>query len=113
MRPSGILVEDVAFERFDTAVTSLILLHDAAKDIKRLTKSKAAYVDGDDVYTSGYTDGSLPDEALFERIRAQYPGVTILNTMTLEASAVELVKAQRRKYEADLAADPLPGVPRV
>lgn len=104
---------DSDFERFDAAINTLLLLDEAAKRIKRMIKMKAVWVDGNDVYSYGYTNGRLPDDALFTRIRAQYPGVSILNTMTVEASAVESVKAARRKDEAELAADPLPGVPRV
>ncbi|MBY3151148.1 hypothetical protein HFO56_01840 [Rhizobium laguerreae] len=104
---------DSDFERFDNAINTLLLLDDAARNIKRMIKTKAVWVDGNELYSSGYTNSRVPDEALFDRIRVQYPGVTILNTMTVEASAVESVKAARRKNEAELAADPLPGVPRI
>jgi hypothetical protein len=107
------LVDDARFEHFDMAINTMILLHDAAKEVKRLTKSKAAFVDGDGIYSSGYSNGRLPDENLFERIRAEYPGAVILNTMSVEASAVESVKAARRKDAAELVANPLPRVPRL
>ncbi|MCV9963571.1 hypothetical protein OIU34_16835 [Pararhizobium sp. BT-229] len=112
MSEDEFLIDDATFELFDTAVTSLLLLKDAAADVKKHSKSKAVYVDGDNLYTEGYRGGRAPDEALFARIRAQYPGATILNTMTVEASAVEFVKMQRRQLEAEMAANPLPGVPR-
>lgn len=112
MAQDEFLIDDAKFELFDTAVTTLLLLKDAAADVKRHSKSKAVYVDGDNLYTEGYRGGRVPDEALFARIRAQYPGATILNTMTVEASAVEFLKMQRRQLEAERVADPLPGVPR-
>jgi hypothetical protein len=103
---------DTNFERFDAAINTLLLLDDAAKRIKRMIKKSAVWVDGDEVYSASYPNGRLPDEALFERLRGQYPGISILNTMTVEASAVECVKAERRKYESETADNPLPGVPR-
>jgi hypothetical protein len=113
MAQDEFLMDDAKHELFDTAVTTLILLKDAAKDVQKFTKSKAAYIDGDKVYSSGYKSGKAPDEALFASIRAQYPGASILNTMSIEGAAVEYAKAQRRQYEAEMAADPLPGVPRI
>lgn len=103
---------DSDFERFDTAINTLLSLDEAAKTIKRITKKSAVWVDGNEVYSAGYPGGRLPDEALFERLRGKYPGITILNTMTVEASAVETVKAERRKYEAETAAHRLPDLPR-
>lgn len=112
MAQDEFLIDDAKFEFFDTAVTTLIVLRDAAAAIKKHSKSKAVYVDGDNLYTNAYRDRRPPDETLFASIRAQYPGATILNTMTVEASAVEYVKMQRRQLEAEMAANPLPGVPR-
>jgi hypothetical protein len=104
---------DFDMERFDVAINTLLSLDEAAKTIKRTIKKRAMWVDGNEVYTSGYQNGRLPDEALFERVRSQYPGVEILNTMTVEASAVAYLKAERRKYDAEKAATPAPGGPRV
>ncbi len=113
MAQDEFLVEDAKFELFDTAVTSLMLLKDAEKDVKKFTKSKAAYIDGDNIYTSGYRGGRAPDQALFDHVLAQNPGVTVLNTMSDEDAAVALVKLQRRQLEAEMAANPLPSVPRM
>lgn len=113
MAADEFLIDDAKYELFDTAVTSLMLLKDAVNDVKKFTKSKAAYLDGGELYTSGYKGGRAPDQALFDHILAQYPGITILNTMSVEAAAVEFVKFQRRKLEAEMAANPLPGVPRI
>ncbi|MCS4089623.1 hypothetical protein [Rhizobium sp. BK176] len=108
---ADVFLVDSELEMFDTAVNTLLSLHEAAAIIKRMIKTKATFIDGNEVYTSGY-NGRLPDEALFERIRSQHPGVTILNNMTVEASAIELVKADRRKYEAEYAAHANPVIPR-
>lgn len=113
MSQDEFLIDDAKFELFDTAVTTLLLLKDAEKDVKKFTKSKAAYIDGDNVYTTGYRGGRAPDQALFDHVLAQHPGVTILNTMSVEAAAVEFVKFERRKLEAEMEANPLPGVPRI
>jgi hypothetical protein len=112
MAQDEFLIDDAQYELFDTAVTTLLMLKDAASQVKKYIKSKAAYVDGNDLYTEGYRGGRLPDDALFARIRNQYPAAIILNTMTFEASAVEILKMQRRQAMAEHVANPLSGVPR-
>lgn len=91
---------DSDFEEFDTAVSTLFSLWSVAKDLTKGCKKKAMYLDGGELYSSGYKGAKAPDQRLFDHIRKQYPDAVILNGMDVADAAKLVVMEERKKFHA-------------
>lgn len=102
---------DSEFEKFDTAVDTLIGLRDAAKHIARSTKNKAVFILDGQLNSIGYKDKKLPaDQNLLDTVTQRHPGALILNTMEPLAAAIEYVKLSRAEIEAEMTAAASPSL---
>lgn len=106
MLADPVLVLEGSFEPFDTAIGSMIAMHDDLKTLTRLMKTKVAWYDDDmNIASTGYKDKKLPvDQRLIDIVSAQVPGVVLLNTVedvVAHVSAASQRRNEKMKAELD------------
>lgn len=98
---------DSEYEKFDSAITTLLSMRDAAKEIAKVTKTKVAFIVDGELRVLGYKDRKkAPDQNLFDHVAKQYPTASLLNTMEPQAAIIAYVKQARAETEAYFAAPP-------
>lgn len=99
------------FEKFESAVSTLLLLHYTEKELKKLSKTNVAILDDGVVKYFGYKGSKeAPSEELFAQVEKDYPDAIILNKMDIREAAVMVVKADREKNAKNDEELPAPGM---
>jgi hypothetical protein len=91
---------DFGFEQFDTAVSSMLSLWMAEKELKRLFKTKAVFAKGNEIYHMGYKGKTAPDQRLYDSVKQKHPEATILNAMDITEAAKVMVNTERAMFDA-------------
>jgi len=86
---------DSQYEKFDSAVNTLMSLADALKVLRK----GAAFIRDGEVLTMAYRGKKAPDEALYAHVERENPGVTVLNRLPETEAAKLIVKAQREELD--------------
>lgn len=86
------------FEPFDTAVSTMLSLWMLTKDLTKGCKKKAMFLDGGELYTTGYK-GAAPDQRLFDHVAKTYPEAILLNGMDVTEAAKLVLSAERAKFD--------------
>lgn len=92
-------------EKFDSAITTLLVMRSAAKHIARVTKTKAMFLADGELNTIGYKDKRVPSQSLYDHVTKQHPTAVILNTLSPEDAIIAYVRHSRAE-EAQMAAPP-------